>query len=116
MNRYLRRAVIGAIAGGIASGALVATLEHPVAAVILGMVLGAGFAMSTDPNPDAYLDNMMTAGAYGVPLWGILSVIGFPLISGQAPEWSAEQMREHFPALVGWVLFGVALGLFTQLL
>jgi NADH dehydrogenase len=116
MNRYVRRAVIGAIAGGLASAALIATLGNTSLALLLGAALGAGFAISTGPTPDAYLDNMMTAGAYGVPLWGILSVIAIPLLSGQMPEWSAEQMRAHFPALVGWVLFGVALGLFTQIL
>jgi NADH:ubiquinone reductase (H+-translocating) len=116
MSQYIRRAVIGAIAGGLASAALIATLGHTGLVLLLGAALGAGFAISTGPTPDAYLDNMMTSGAYGVPLWGILSVIAIPLLSGQMPEWSAEQMRVHFPALVGWVLFGVALGLFTQML
>jgi NADH dehydrogenase len=100
----------------VASAALIATLGHAGLVLLLGAALGAGFAVSTGPTPGAYLDNMMTAGAYGVPLWGVLSVIVFPMLSGDMPEWSAEQMRAHFPALVGWVLFGVMLGLFTQLL
>jgi len=49
-------------------------------------------------------------------LWGVVSVIIAPLLSGQMPEWSAAQMREHFPVLVGWVLFGVMLGVLVQLL
>jgi len=111
----IRRTVIGMLAGGAASAALIATDGHVGLSLLLGAAIGAAFAASTGQTPGAYLDSMMTAGAYGVPLWGILSVIAFPLLSGQMPEWSAEQMRAHFPALLGWVLFGIALGLFTQL-
>jgi NADH dehydrogenase len=79
-------------------------------------MLGAGYTVLTGPTPGAYLDNMFTAGAYGVPLWAVVSVIALPLLSGQIPEWTAEQMRSHFPVLVGWVLYGLGLGLCTQFL
>ncbi len=115
MNQFVRRVAIGSIAGMIASGPLLAALGHVVGVLLLGALIGAGFAVLTGPTPGAYLDNIFTAGAYGVPLWAVISVIALPLLSGQMPEWSAEQMRSHFPALVGWVLFGVTLGFCTQL-
>jgi len=104
------------LAGGIASVFLAFTLGYPRWSIILGVVVGAAYAASSRPTSGAYVDNLMAAGALGVPLWGLLSMIAFPLFSGHMTEWSPELMRERFPALVGWVLYGASLGLFTQAL
>jgi NADH dehydrogenase len=114
MNRMIRRSLIGLLAGGIASLALVTTLGHPLWSILLGGAVGIGYSASLDPTPGTYVDNLMAGGALGVPLWGLISVIAIPLFSNRAPDWTAEQIRTHFPSLVGWVLYGAALGLLAQ--
>jgi NADH dehydrogenase len=116
MGRFFRRSVIGAVSGAAASVTLIATLHHTGLSLLIGCAVGIAFALSTGPYSGAYVDTMMATGALGVPLWAIVSVIAFPLLEGQMPEWSAGQMREHFPALVGWVLYSVILGLLAKAL
>ena len=114
MNRYKRRVLLGVFAGGLASVALIYVVPHTLADVLMAAFVGAAFSVSMSPARDAYIDNMMTAAALGVPLWALISVVAMPIVADRIPDWSAEQMRTHFPALVGWVLYGALLGLLTQ--
>jgi hypothetical protein len=68
MNRMLRRSLIGMLGGALASAILVAMLGHPFLSVLLGVAVGAGYAMGLDPTRGTYVDNLMTGGALGVPL------------------------------------------------
>jgi NADH dehydrogenase len=114
MNRSLRGRSIGLLSGAIASTALIATLRDGPWSLLLGSAIGVAYFGSLRPTRRAYADNLMAGGSLGVPLWCLISVIAVPLLSRQMPEWNAEQMREHFPALVGWVVYGALLGIISQ--
>jgi NADH dehydrogenase len=114
MKPSFRRNSIGILSGAVASTGLIATLHYGLWSLLLGVVIGAAYSASVRPTRRAYADNLMAGGSLGVPLWGLISVMAVPLLSGQMPEWSAEQMRQHFPALVGWVVYGASLGIIKQ--
>ena len=87
----------------------------PDQALVIAVLVGVAFALSMEPARSAYVDSLMLGGALGVPLWAVVTIVALPLLNGEMPEWGAEQMRQQFPALVAWVLYGTALGVLTQL-
>jgi NADH dehydrogenase len=100
----------------VSSLVLATTLESIPVAVLLGSVIGIVYVVAFRNPQRLYIDSVMTAAAFGIPLWAFVSVVVFPLTSGRPPRWTAEGMRTVLPQLIAWVGYGVALGLAAETL
>src|SRR5215470_1797731 len=77
MATYLRRSLIGLLSGLASSTVLAATMGNVPQAVVLGVVVGIGYAVAFRPVAHAYIDSIMSAASMAVPLWALLNVVIF---------------------------------------
>jgi NADH dehydrogenase len=116
MNRSVRRCALSTLAGLVSSVVLAVALGNGLLGVALGTAVGLAYGLTVEPRSGGYLDSGMAAAALAVPLWAAVSVILLPLAAGEEPYWTTEGMRLEFPAFVGWVLYGLCLGLVARAL
>jgi hypothetical protein len=113
----LRRALIGALAGGATSVALPATALAGSRAgiILLAALIGAAAALA-DPygGRKTTLDGGLTFAVLGIPVWALIDVIVVAAFASGAPAWTAPEMRAAFPAFVGWIVYGASLALLIR--
>jgi NADH:ubiquinone reductase (H+-translocating) len=114
MNRFVRRGILGALAGSAASTPLMFLTTAGGAELAVALVAGLIYSACYPPARGAYADNIMASASLGIPLWGITSILLLPLLSGNQMAMAAVDVQAQFAPLVGWILWGALLGAFLQ--
>src|SRR6202023_3820543 len=115
MKLMVRRVLIGLVCGTVSSPFLCLAVRDIGLGVSLGALLGiAQIFVFFDLRGGSAIDRAMTSAALGLPFWATINVILLPLVAGQKQQWTAEEMRARFPALIGWLLFCFFLGILSQ--
>lgn len=111
----LRRAAAGAVAGVLPGVILAATVGPIWVGLALGVVLGALYGVGFRIAEASLLDHGLTGAALAVPAWVLVQVTALPLAYTGSPAWTLDGVLAFVPALFGWVVAGVLLGISAPL-
>jgi hypothetical protein len=103
-----RDRIAGALLRGTLAGTIVALVLHVQGGLVVGPLLGLAQALET-PRPAKGLGAALIRGqGFGFLAWAA--------VLGGGSRWTVEQARSSFPALLAFLLLGVAIALLRQCL
>jgi NADH dehydrogenase len=115
MKLIVRRVLIGLVCGTVLSPFLCLAVRDIGLGLSLGALLGIAQILAFfDLRGGSAIDRAMTSATLGLPFWATINVILLPLVRGQQPQWTAEEMRALFPGLICWLFFCFLLGILSQ--
>jgi hypothetical protein len=108
LRRRRRDRIGGALLRGTLAGTVVVLLLHVQGGLVVGPLLGLAQALET-PWPSRGLGAALIRGqGFGFLAWAA--------VLGGGSRWTVEQARSSFPALLAFLLLGVAIALLRQCL
>lgn len=79
--------------------------------LLVSLFAGVGFSALYPSPTDSEGAGIVRGAAYGFLVWIILPLSLLPFLNGTVLPWGLSEVREIFPALPGYLLFGAALAL-----
>ena len=82
--------------------------------LVVGIAAGLFFSLMYPKPTDSIGAGIVRGAMYGFLLWVTIPLSLLPALNGHGLPWSAAEVREVFPSMPAYVLFGAALGMFYQ--
>jgi len=103
-----RGRIAGALLRGTLAGTIVALLLHVQGGLVVGPLLGLAQALETPQPSKGFGAALIRGQGFGFLAWAA--------VLGGGARWTVEQARSSFPALLAFLLLGVAIALLRQCL
>jgi uncharacterized membrane protein YagU involved in acid resistance len=87
------------------------TLVGVAVHLLIAVLIGSSFAVLFRRETIDAASSLAWGISYGVVWWFLGNLTLLPWLLGQRPEWTAADLAEGFPSLVGHLLYGAGLGL-----
>ncbi len=100
--------IVGALLRGALAGTIVAMVLQLRGGLVVGPLLGIAQALETPQPPKGFGGALIRGQGFGFLAW--------VAVLGGGSRWTVEQARSTFPALLAYLLLGVAIALLRQCL